>query len=162
MTYLAGADHPRTVVGCIFCNKLAAPCDQEQILCRGRWVYVTLNKFPYNNGHLLVVPEAHVPSLEDLPVEALTELMLLTNRSLAALRAAYHPDGFNVGVNLGSAAGAGIAEHVHLHIVPRWSGDTNFMPIIGETRVLPETLDQTFKRLKPLFDANIQYPMPDT
>ncbi len=153
MSYLTGADHPRERPGCVFCCKLDSP-EAEHVLGRGEWVYVTLNKFPYTNGHLLVVPIAHVASLEDLPLAALTELMLFTNRSLAALRQVYHPDGFNLGVNLGSAAGAGIAGHVHLHIVPRWSGDTNFMPIVGETRVMPETLEQTFARLRPVFDTN--------
>jgi ATP adenylyltransferase len=151
MTYLAGADHPRERPRCVFCCKLEE-AETEHVLYRGELVFVILNKFPYNNGHILVVPIAHVASIEDLPPAALTELMLLTNRSLAALRATYHPDGFNLGVNLGRAAGAGIAAHVHLHIVPRWNGDTNFMPVVGETRVLPETLDQTFKRLKPLFE----------
>jgi ATP adenylyltransferase len=153
MTYLAGADHPSAVSGCIFCNKLDSPDETELVVCRGKLAYVTLNKFPYTNGHLLVVPATHVASLEDLDTNTLTELMLLVNRSLAVLRAAYGPDGFNLGANLGRAAGAGIAEHVHLHLVPRWNADTNFMPIVAETRVLPETLDQTYARLRPLFDA---------
>ncbi len=154
MTYLVGADRPSAIPGCIFCNKLNHPAEAEYILCVGQQAYITLNKFPYSNGHLLLVPNAHVASLEDLETNTLTELMTLATRSLAVLRAAYRPDGFNLGANLGQAAGAGIAEHVHLHIVPRWSGDTNFMPIVGETRVLPETLDQTYARLKPLFDAH--------
>jgi ATP adenylyltransferase len=153
MTYLAGADHPSAVSGCIFCNKLNGPDETELVVCRGNRAYVTLNKFPYTNGHLLVVPAMHVASLEDLDTDTLTELMLLVNRSLAVLRAAYGPDGFNLGANLGRAAGAGIAEHVHLHLVPRWNADTNFMPIVAETRVLPETLDQTYARLRPLFEA---------
>ena len=152
MQYLTGADKSHSTPGCVFCAKVSSPDDTEHILCRGQSAYVTLNRYPYNNGHLMVIPNTHVPSLEDLDPAALTELMLLTNRGLAALRQAYHPDGFNIGVNLGRAAGAGIAEHVHIHIVPRWNADTNFMPIVGETRVIPETLDQTYARLRPLFD----------
>ena len=152
MAYLTGADKPPTGCGCVFCAKRTAPDDHEHVLARGQFALVTLNKYPYNNGHLMILPYAHVASLEDLDPPALTELMLLTNRGLVVLRAAYRPDGFNIGVNLGKAAGAGIADHVHVHIVPRWSGDTNFMPIIGETRVIPETLDQTYARLRPLFD----------
>jgi len=152
MAYLTGADQPPLGCGCVFCAKLTAPDDQEHVLARGQFACVTLNKYPYNNGHLMVLPYAHVASLEDLDPPTLTELMLLTNRGLAVLRAAYKPNGFNIGVNLGKAAGAGIADHVHIHIVPRWNGDTNFMPIVGETRVIPETLDQTYARLRPLFD----------
>ena len=109
---------------------------------------LTLNRYPYNNGHLLVVPYAHVPSLEDLPPETLLEMMLLVNRGLAALRDAMRPEGFNVGVNLGKVAGVGIASHVHIHIVPRWSADTSFMTTIGETRTVPETLAETYARLR--------------
>jgi ATP adenylyltransferase len=152
MAYLTGTDKPRSDSGCIFCAKIAAPDESEHVLCRGQFAYVTLNRYPYNNGHLMIIPYAHVASLEDLDTPTLTELMLLTTRGLAVLRQAYRPDGFNIGVNLGQAAGAGIAEHVHIHIVPRWNADTNFMPIVGETRVIPETLDQTFARLRPLFD----------
>jgi ATP adenylyltransferase len=152
MAYLTGADKPPPGSGCVFCIKLTAPDDQEHLLARGQFACVTLNRYPYNNGHLMVLPYAHVASLEQLDPPALTELMLLTNRGLAVMRKAYHPDGFNIGVNLGQAAGAGITDHVHIHIVPRWNGDTNFMPIVGETRVIPETLDQTYARLRPLFD----------
>jgi ATP adenylyltransferase len=152
MTYLTGADHPSVMPGCIFCAKLNAADANEHVVLRGRQVFITLNKFPYSNGHLLVVPCAHAAALEELPTATLTEVMLLCKHSLLVLRQAYQPDGFNVGMNLGRAAGAGIAAHVHLHIVPRWNGDTNFMPIVGETRVLPETLDQTYARLRPLFD----------
>ena len=152
MQYLINADKDTSQSVCIFCAKIAAPDDSEHILCRGQSAYVTLNRYPYNNGHLMVIPYTHVPSLEQLEPATLTELMLLANRGLAVLRQAYHPDGFNIGINLGRAAGAGIAEHVHLHVVPRWNADTNFMPVVGETRVIPETLDQTYARLRPLFD----------
>jgi ATP adenylyltransferase len=152
MAYLTGADKPPCDSGCVLCNKITASDDKEHVLARGQFGCVTLNRYPYNNGHLMVLPYAHVASLEDLDPPTLTELMLLTNRGLAVLRMAYQPDGFNIGVNLGRAAGAGIADHVHIHIVPRWNADTNFMPIISETRVIPETLDQTYARLRPLFD----------
>lgn len=135
--------------GCVFCAKVAATCDEaEHILVRGQNAYITLNRYPYNNGHLLVVPVAHVPSLEDLPADILTEMMLLVNQGLAALRLAMQPQGFNVGVNLGKAAGAGIEQHVHIHVVPRWNGDTNFMSAIGQTRTIPEALDETYRRLR--------------
>jgi ATP adenylyltransferase len=154
MAYLTGTHQPNPQSVCIFCAKITAPDESEHVLCRGQFAYVTLNRYPYNNGHLMILPYAHVASLEDLDPPTLTELMLLSNRGLAALRKAYRPDGFNIGVNLGQAAGAGIAEHVHIHIVPRWNADTNFMPIVGETRVIPETLDQTYARLRPLFDES--------
>jgi ATP adenylyltransferase len=154
MAYLTGADKPPPSSGCVFCAKLAAPDEAEHLLARGQFACVTLNRYPYNNGHLMVLPYAHVASLEHLDPPTLTELMLLTNRGLAVLRQAYRPDGFNIGLNLGQAAGAGITDHVHIHIVPRWNGDTNFMPIVSETRVIPETLDQTYARLRPLFDQS--------
>ncbi len=148
MAYLTGEGR-KPVEGCIFCAKIAAGDDAaEHVIHRGDWAYVTLNRYPYNNGHLMVVPYAHVASFEALDEAALAEVMRLMNHSLAALRSVYRPDGFNVGANLGSIAGAGVAGHVHLHVVPRWAGDTNFMPIVGDTRVIPELLDQTYERLK--------------
>jgi ATP adenylyltransferase len=135
--------------GCVFCAKLAPGSEAaEYILLQGRTAYVTLNRYPYNNGHLLVVPYAHVPSLENLAAESLAEMMLLVNQGLATLRLAMKPDGFNIGVNLGKAAGAGIESHVHIHVVPRWYGDTSFMSVVGETRTIPETLDRTYQRLQ--------------
>ncbi len=148
MAYLTGEDK-KPLDGCIFCAKLAAGDDAgEHILYRGRTAYVTLNRFPYNNGHLMIVPNAHVPSFEQLDAATLAEMMRLLNDSLAALRRELRPDGFNVGANLGAVAGAGVADHVHLHVVPRWGGDTNFMPVLGDTRVIPELLSQTYERLK--------------
>jgi ATP adenylyltransferase len=143
--------------GCIFCR--AAESDEDRvnlILLRGERAFLILNRFPYNNGHLMVVPLAHVPSLEDLDAPTLTEMMLLLNRGLAALRAAMHPDGFNLGANLGRVAGAGVQDHVHLHAVPRWLGDTNFMPIVGETRVVPETWLQTYDNLKAALESQVR------
>lgn len=135
--------------GCIFCQAAESDDDQEAlVLLRGERAFLILNRFPYNNGHFMVVPYAHVPSLEDLDTATLTEMMLLLNRGLAALRATMCPDGFNVGANLGQVAGAGIEDHVHIHAVPRWVGDTNFMPIVGDMRVVPQTWMQTYDTLK--------------
>ncbi len=150
MPYLRGEEG--VPEGCIFCVKSQEDDAEVHIVHRGRFCYVILNRFPYSNGHLMVVPYAHVSSLEDLDADALAELMALTQLSLRVLRAAYEPQGFNVGVNIGKAAGAGVAEHVHLHIVPRWVGDANYMTIVGQTRVIPEWLDQTYERLRPLFE----------
>lgn len=149
MKYLVGEKED----GCIFCKKIAESRDRENyILYRGRRGFLILNLYPYNNGHIMAVPYAHLASLEHLDAATLTELMLLVNKGLAALRRAMSPQGFNVGVNLGEVAGAGIAEHVHVHIVPRWGGDTNFMPIIAETRVIPELLDQTYEQLQAVME----------
>jgi ATP adenylyltransferase len=151
MPYLRGEDDKPD--GCVFCNKSKCSDDEEHILLRARACYVTLNRYPYSNGHLMVIPYVHVASLEDLDESTLSEMMQVVNLSLAALRAAYDPQGFNIGVNLGVAAGAGIAEHVHMHIVPRWIADTNFMPVVSDTRVIPETLEDAYARLKPIFEG---------
>jgi ATP adenylyltransferase len=142
------------VEGCIFCRAHESSDDRENlVLLRGERAFLILNRFPYNNGHFMVVPNDHVPSLENLDAPTLTEMMLLLNRGLAALRAAMNPDGFNIGVNLGQAAGAGIEEHMHIHAVPRWEGDTNFMPVVGEMRVVPQTWLQTYDALKAALEA---------
>jgi ATP adenylyltransferase len=146
MAYIRGEKKP--VEGCVFCNKINGDDDQEQVIARSRYVYVTLNRYPYNNGHLMVVPYEHVASQEALSTEALTDLMVTINRTLAVLRAAYDPQAFNMGANIGTAAGAGIAEHYHFHIVPRWQGDSNFMGVVSNTRVIPDTLDNTYHELK--------------
>jgi len=135
--------------GCVFCHAAEGQEDRASlVLLRGAHAFVILNRYPYNNGHFMVVPYAHVPSLEDLDVPTLTEMMLLLNRGMAALRRSMQPDGFNLGANLGHVAGAGIHDHVHLHVIPRWTGDTNFMPIVGDIRVVPETWLQTYDRLR--------------
>jgi ATP adenylyltransferase len=149
MPYLRGEDERPE--GCIFCRKIDAADSKEHILYRGKHCYVALNRYPYSNGHLMVIPFLHVPSLENLDRPTLCEMMQVVKMSLAVLREAYDPQGFNVGVNLGKAAGAGIAEHVHMHIVPRWMADTNFMQVVGKTRLIPELLDDAYQRLKPLF-----------
>ena len=136
---------------CIFCSKPAAGDDAgSHITARGDHCFVMLNTFPYTNGHVMIAPYEHIPSLEDLEAPALLELMQLTQRALGALREAYAPEGFNIGVNQGKAAGAGVEDHVHLHVVPRWGGDTNFMPVVGSTRVLPQSLDDSYERLSKL------------
>jgi len=141
--------------GCIFCDKMADSDDQANyILHRGETCYVMLNLYPYNNGHLMVSPYRHVPSLEQLEQNELTEMMLLVNRSLKALREAMYPNGFNIGINIGKAAGAGIEGHVHIHVVPRWHGDTNFMPTLSRTRVIPELLEETYRKLKAVWEES--------
>ncbi len=137
---------------CLFCLKPRSEDAEAHILHRGRLCYVILNRFPYNNGHLMVVPYAHAASLEDLDPATLSEMMELTQLSLRVLRSAYSPQGFNIGLNIGGVAGAGVADHVHLHVVPRWGGDTNYLTVVGETRTIPEWLDQTYQRLRPLFE----------
>jgi len=137
--------------GCIFCD-LHAPGREDLILFSGRTCYVILNLYPYNNGHLMVVPNRHIPSLAAATTQELCELIELTRRSELALGEAFSPDGLNMGINLGRPAGAGVLDHVHMHVVPRWSGDTNFMTIVGETRVLPEELSVTARKLRPIFE----------
>jgi ATP adenylyltransferase len=151
MAYLRSDEASKTpgATGCIFCDLPAAQDDAASLIVqRGERAFVILNKFPYNNGHLLIVPFAHVPSLEQLDEPTLTELMRLTNQALAALRKMYNPQAFNLGANIGAAAGAGIADHVHLHVVPRWAGDTNFMTSVNNVRVIPEDLQDTYRLAK--------------
>ena len=139
--------------GCIFCDLPAAGDDRKHfILHRGKLAFIMLNGYPYNNGHLLIAPFAHTGMLSGLAAADQAELMALTDLGCRALDAAYHPQGYNIGMNVGRVAGAGIPGHIHVHIVPRWSGDTNFMTVLGETRVLPEALAASFDRLKRAFD----------
>jgi ATP adenylyltransferase len=151
MKYIQEAKEEPDDTGCVFCSIPEAEVDR--VLTRGELAYVVLNKFPYNPGHLLVVPLRHVGELEDVTAAENAELQALLQRSIGALRRTSEPHGFNVGLNLGRIAGAGIPGHLHWHVVPRWSGDANFMPVVGETRVLPELLAETYRRLKPGFDA---------
>jgi len=149
---------------CVFCNLLAsadyaiaqgmAAEQAEQsanIILRGESCFICLNAYPYSSGHLMILPYAHEAALSRLPAASAQEMMALAQRATRALEQAYRPDGINLGMNLGQAAGAGVAEHLHLHILPRWAGDTNFMTTIGETRVLPEDLSQTWQRLREAF-----------
>ena len=138
---------------CVFC-RLALETENDEanfVLHRATNAFVALNLYPYITGHLLVVPYQHLGDLGSTPKEITDELMDLTKRSEAALRKVYSPPGFNIGMNLGAAAGAGIADHIHLHILPRWSGDTNFMTSVADTRVIPESLETTYSRLRDQF-----------
>ncbi len=135
--------------GCIFCTQTAANRDDEyHILYRGERCFMMLNKYPYNNGHLMVAPFEHVGSISLLDSATLTELMTQAQLALKAIRHAMNPDGFNMGINEGKVAGAGFADHMHYHIVPRWNGDTNFMPVVADIKVMPEHLDNVYKQLK--------------
>ena len=135
--------------GCVFCNRPnQADGPENLIVARGQHAYVILNLYPYTSGHLMIVPYLHQPSLEMLDVATRGEMMELLSHAVEVLRAVYRPQGFNLGANIGELAGAGIADHVHLHVVPRWAGDTNFMTALGDTRVIPETLDQTYQRVR--------------
>ena len=137
-----------TNTDCVFCTVQAQASDAENLIVfRGRKAFVILNRYPYTSGHLLVVANAHQPSIEDLDIQTRSEMMELATNSMRVIRKIYQPDAFNLGANIGEAAGAGIAGHVHLHVVPRWGGDTNFMSALAETRVLPEELNETYRRL---------------
>jgi ATP adenylyltransferase len=136
---------------CIFCNA-DDPGRDDLVLIRGRVTYVILNLYPYNNGHLMVTPVRHVANLASTTAEEQAELMRLTRHAEIALTEAYQPQGINVGINLGRPAGAGVVDHLHVHLVPRWNGDTNFMTVVGNVRVLPEDLAATASRLRPIFE----------
>ena len=138
--------------GCIFCTAFDVPEQESLIVHRGVRAFVILNKFPYNNGHLMIVPMRHVALLGDLDAEDLAEVMALAQMAERALAQVYQPHGFNLGINLGRPAGAGILDHLHLHMVPRWNGDTSFISVLGNTRVLPEGLSDTATRLRPIFE----------
>lgn len=148
MAYIKG-NKQKPDGGCVFCDKRDSDSDHtDYIVARSEHVYVVLNIYPYSNGHVMVIPYEHVSSMEALPEAALTDLMVTINRTLAALRQIYSPQGFNLGANLGPAAGAGIAAHFHFHIVPRWPGDANFMTTVGDTRVIPDTLENIHRELQ--------------
>lgn len=136
---------------CVFCGKPKQSDDEALILFRGRRNYVILNLFPYTTGHLMVVPYEHSATLEDLHSETAIEMMTLAQRAVACLKRVYKPEGLNLGMNLGECAGAGIAEHLHMHVLPRWTGDANFMTTVGETRVMPEDLGDTWRRMSEAF-----------
>ena len=150
LAYMTGAGGGSDA-GCIFCH-IDHPGRDELVLIRGRFTYVVLNLYPYNNGHLMVVPYRHIATLAATTVEEQAEVMRLTRHAEIALTEAYRPQGLNIGINLGRPAGAGVVDHLHVHLVPRWNGDTNFMTAIGDTRVLPEDLQATKARLKPIFE----------
>jgi ATP adenylyltransferase len=153
MSYIDGDMH---APACFLCANASAPAEHDArlyVLHRAPQVYALLNLYPYNSGHVLVAPYAHIGDLTQLPPETSHALMDLTQQVVAALQAEYRPDGLNIGLNLGRAAGAGLPDHLHIHVVPRWNGDTNFMPVVGETKVLPEALDQTWARLRTHFEG---------
>ena len=140
---------PKTDEGCIFCNGLKQPDGPDNLIVhRGVKAFVMLNRYPYTSGHLMIVPYEHRSSLEMLEGESRAEVMELAARAVEVLQAVYLPQGFNLGMNIGNAAGAGISEHVHLHVVPRWVGDTNFMSSVSQVRVLPELLEETYRRVR--------------
>lgn len=146
MTYI---EKHKNEEGCVFCSALEQLDSPENLIIdRGQRAFIILNRYPYTSGHLMVVPYLHLPSLEGLDPGTLTEMMEMAVRSTRVLEKVYNAQGFNIGINLGEAAGAGITDHVHLHVVPRWFGDTNFMSSLGQTRVLPETLEDTYWRIK--------------
>ena len=149
LAYVTGAAKS---ADCVFCAALTSEDADSLIVFRGATCFVILNLFPYNNGHLMVVPRRHIASLVDATPEELNEMMDLVRRAEVALREAFNPQGMNMGLNLGKAAGAGILEHLHFHVVPRWVGDTNFMTVVGQTRVLPQELPVTADRLRPIFE----------
>jgi ATP adenylyltransferase len=135
--------------GCIFCDKPAENNDEANyIVYRGKHCFIILNIFPYTSGHVMVVPYAHLDRLDKLPADAAQELIALTQRVETVFRQLYKPDGVNLGMNIGKAAGAGVAGHIHMHVLPRWVADANFMTVVGETRVLPEALDVTARRIR--------------
>ncbi len=142
--HLAAGPH-----GCVFCDKAAQDADGPNLIVhRGAHAFVLLNLFPYNNGHLMVAPYRHTALLSDLDDAALLELIILARQAQAALERAFRPHGYNLGMNLGAAAGAGIADHLHLHVVPRWNGDTNFMPVLADVKVLPDSLEHSALKLR--------------
>ena len=150
MEYIKG-DKPD---GCVFC-KCSIRCD-DYVIFEGKTCFVMMNKYPYINGHLMIIPQRHIGKIEDLALEERTEIFSLLDTSIRVLKEAMNPGGFNIGINLGKTAGAGIEEHIHVHVIPRWEGDTNFMSVVGEVRVIPEDVAITAAKLIPLFKKNHQ------
>ena len=145
MAFVGGPEQ----AGCLFCRIRAEDRDEENlVLHRGEHALVMLNLYPYNSGHLMVAPYEHTGDLASLPADIGAEILALTQRSVSALTEEYGPHGYNVGMNLGRVAGAGVPDHLHVHVVPRWNGDTNFMPVLADVRVMPEHLDATWQRLR--------------
>lgn len=135
--------------GCVFCQCMKESDDREMLIVhRAKHNFIVLNKFPYTSGHVMIVPYAHLDELRKLPADAAQEMMTLTQKLETVLRDVYHPDGINLGMNIGKAAGAGVAGHIHMHVLPRWVADANFVSVIGETRVLPEALEETWRKIR--------------
>ena len=138
--------------GCVFCTLPQETDDRNNlIVARGQNAFVIMNKYPYNNGHLMIVPNLHLADFTQVPLDVLAEMNLLTQKALRALASAYRPEGYNMGMNLGHAAGAGIKDHLHLHIVPRWVGDTNFMPVVADTKSMPQHLQASYDQIAEQF-----------
>lgn len=144
----------KAVDDCVFCLKAAHPKTDaaEHVIARSSHTFAALNRFPYANGHVMIVPYQHLASQEDMDTAALTDLMVMTNRAMRVLRECVQPAAFNIGANIGAAAGAGIAAHFHFHIVPRWTGDVNFMTSIGNTRVIPDTVERSYGEIKAIWE----------
>jgi len=137
---------------CIFCAKLASDDDEQNLIaCRGERNFVLLNLYPYTSGHMMVAPYTHISTLEEAEEETLLEMMRLTRRAASILRQLYQPQGLNIGMNVGECAGAGVAGHIHMHVLPRWVGDSSFMTVVGETRIAPEDLGETWRKLSAAF-----------
>jgi ATP adenylyltransferase len=146
---MAYIENQNTESGCFLCDAINSEDDDRWlVICRKETAFVILNRYPYINGHMLIAPYDHTSTIENLPEKTLSELMQLTSKAMRVLRAVYEAESFNVGMNIGAAAGAGLADHVHIHILPRWAGDTNFMTTSAQTRVLPEELDVTRERIR--------------
>ncbi len=164
MAYIKSASN-RQAKGCIFCDKLRGDTKRDRenlVLLRGECAFVMLNLYPYTNGHMMVAPYEHTGELESLDGETLKEMMLLVGKGIRALRRMMNPHGFNIGVNIGRVAGAGVEDHVHIHVVPRWNGDTNFMPVFAEVRMIPQLLEDTYDGLLDAFKAQEQDSKPPT
>ena len=146
--YITGAEKPK---GCIFCELPKEDDANARIVHRGKSCFVILNTYPYTSGHVMVVPYAHLDELQKLPADAAHEMMDLSQKMENVLRSLYKPDGVNLGMNIGAAAGAGVAGHIHMHVLPRWVADANFISVVGETRILPETLETTWERIRSEF-----------
>lgn len=147
--YVAGTDK---ATSCIFCDALASKADRDAwIVYRGRYSFIILNTYPYTSGHVMIVPYEHVDELQKLSPEAAHEIIDLSSKTERVLHQVYHPEGVNLGMNIGKAAGAGVAGHIHMHVLPRWTADSNFMTVVAETRILPESLEITYDRLLPFF-----------
>lgn len=145
--------------GCIFCDKAASHDDERNlVLWRGERCFALMNLFPYNNGHLMIAPYVHQPTILELEPETLTEIMSVAQRCVKACQAAIGAQGFNIGINQGSVAGAGIADHVHMHVVPRWGGDTNFMPVLADVKVMPDFIETTYRQIRDQLHATSQEP----
>ena len=154
LAYVTGAEKPSDDA-CFLCAARDGGDDAATLVIgRSKRCFAILNRYPYNPGHLMIAPRDHVPGIADLRPATLTDMMTLAQRCLGALRATMRPDGFNMGINEGKVAGAGLADHVHYHVVPRWNGDTNFMPTLGHVKVIPELLDDTYRKLRAALEAD--------